>query len=198
MFINLNKLLLVAGLVFATSCVTSKPSFEASEVVERMPGVDETPEWTNGSQSMIEEGSNAVFVSTMRMSGNSRSDACLKGVALSGKADMLKYVKQSITASAQLNDVDAASDPAFESLTAALSQGDISGAKVLESYWQKVEESDESGARVLRLICSAKVGVNKAQLAKMLREATSKSGGNAEIRERLLNAQKEFIDGLSK
>ena len=62
-------------------------------------------------------------------------------------------------------------------------------------YWEKVEESDSSGSRVLRIRCAAKVGIAKAQLAEQLRAATGTSG-NAEMRAKLLEQQKQFIDGL--
>lgn len=191
------------GLVFTwivSGCVTGgKPSYEAAEVVDRMPGQSETPDYATGNKVIWTEGSDVAFAHVTSMSGNSRTDACMKTAGLSAKSELLKHIKENITTSGQVNELNAEDDPGFESLSAFLSQGTLNGAKISEQYWEKVEESDaNTGERILRLKCAAKVTVSKSQLQKMLRDATSKSSGNPEIREKLLGAQKQFIDGLSE
>lgn len=180
-----------------SSCTSTDKSFQAAEVLERIGGKDEAPAWADVEQPMFEEAGNVVFVSTMTMAGNSRPEACGKAAELDAKAAMLRHIKDNITASGQLNEVSADSDLGFESLTAFLSQGSVQGAKTQERYWEKRVESDADGERVLRLKCAVKVAVKKSELARQLREATGGSG-NKEVRERLIQAQKDFIDGLSK
>jgi hypothetical protein len=195
---SLIVLLTAAG---QSSCVTTsdKREFEASKVVERMGDGDETPEWTLGDQAMNEESGDVVFVNVVSMSGDSRPEACTKAASLEAKAEMLKHIKESITSSGQLSEDSAQSDPAFEALTAFLSQGELNGARIADRYWERREESSADGERVLRLRCAAKVSIPKTTLARMLRDATTKvKSGNPEIREKLLEAQKEFIDSVGK
>lgn len=180
-----NNLLAIIMVGVVSSCVsTSGPEYEESEVLERLGGRDETPEWADGSKVMWEEDQNVLFTNNVRMDGNARPSACMKAAALNAKVEMLKYIKQNITSSGQFDDSSFDSDPAFESLTAFLSQGSISGASVKEQYWEKSVESNAEGARVLRLSCSALVSVKKSQLAKQLREATTaKRSGDPAIRD---------------
>jgi hypothetical protein len=187
----------VAGLCVALAgCTTpSKPEYRASEVIERMGSADETPDWTTVAEPMFADGADVVFVSSQTMSGNARPEACVKAAELGAKADLLRHVKDNITTSGQVVEVGASADPGYESLTAFLSQGSISGASTKSRYWERVEESDESGERILRVKCAVKVAVKKSELARQMREATG-SGGNAKVRESLLKAQKDFIEGL--
>lgn len=194
---------LLAAAIAAVSvygCFTpSKPSYEASEVIERIEGSDETPDYARGDKTMWEEGGNVVFAHITTLQGNARPEACMKASGLSAKAELLKHIKENITTSGQLNELSASDDPGYESLTAFLSQGTLSSAKVDSQYWDRREESDATtGERILRLRCAAKVTISKAALAKMMRDATTKGDGNPEIREKLLGAQKQFIDGLSQ
>ncbi len=181
------------------SCVTtpSGPEFRESRVVERIGKAKETPSWAEGTVTMFEEGQDAIFTSVMTMSGDSRPEACLKAADLDSRSMMLRHIKDTITASGQLNEVSASSDPGYESLIAFLSQGKITGAKTTERYWEKAEESDSAGARVLRLRCAVKVAVKKTELQRQMREATEVKSGNAEIRKKLLQAQGEFIESLN-
>jgi hypothetical protein len=195
---NILFLVLVGGV---SSCVSSGPNreFEPARIVERMGDRSESPEWTHGDSSMSEEAGNVIFVNVVTMSGDSRPEACTKAASLDAKAEMLKHIKENITASGQLSEDAVQSDPAFESLTAFLSQGELNGAKIAERYWERREESSVDGLRVLRIKCAAKVSISKSTLAKMLREATTKvSSGNPEIREKLLEAQKNFIDSVGE
>jgi hypothetical protein len=181
------------------SCVTtpSGPEYRESRVVERIGKAKETPSWAEGIVTMFEDGQDAVFTSTMTMSGDSRPEACLKAADLDSRSMMLRHIKDTLTASGQLNEVSATSDPGYEGLIAYLSQGKITGAKTTERYWEKAEESDSAGARVLRLRCAVKVAVKKTELQRQMREATEVKAGNAEIRKKLLQAQGEFIEGLN-
>lgn len=188
-------------LTLLCSCLTDPGTkvFQPSRVIERTGEKDATPAWANGESLMAEENGDVIFANVISMSGDSRPEACTKAASLDAKAEMLKHIKESITVSGQLTDDSVQSDPAFESLTAFLSQGDISGAKIAERYWERREESSADGERVLRLKCAAKVTIPKAALARMLREATTKAkSGNPEIREKLIEAQKSFIEGIGR
>lgn len=179
------------------SCTHSGPSFEETEIIERMEGYDETPMFATGRKTMWTEDKDAIFANIILMSGNTRPDACMKAASLGAKTAMLKYIKEQVTTSGQLAEDSAQEDPGYESLTAFLSQGSISGAKVIEQYYDRREVSEASGARVLKLKCAAKISVNKNHLAKQLREATNKGPkGNKEVRKKLIEAQKNFIENL--
>jgi hypothetical protein len=180
-------------------CVTTPSGleFRESRVVERIGKAKETPSWAEGTVTMFEEGQDAIFTSVMTMSGDSRPEACLKAADLDSRSMMLRHIKDTLTASGQLNEGSASSDPGYESLIAFLSQGKIMGAKTSERYWEKAEESDSTGARVLRLRCAVKVAVKKTELQRQMRDATEVKSGNAEIRKKLLQAQGEFIESLN-
>lgn len=184
--------LLLAG------CVTtpSTPEFRESRVVERMGRGKDTPPWVDGANPMFEEGNDVVFASVLTMSGDTRPEACMKAADMDSRSMMLRYIKENLTASGQLNEVSAASDPGYEGLVAFLSQGHIKGARTSQRYWEKVEESDASGVRVLRVKCAVKVAVKKTDLARQMRESTDVPAGNAEIRKKLLEAQGSFIESL--
>ncbi len=198
MFIKGISATVIFSVCLLQSCVTAPTKeYGESKVIERIGGKTETPEWASGAIAMTEEGANVIFVSQMSMAGNARSEACVKAAEMDGKSAMLKYIKEHISTSGQLNEADASSDPGYESLTAFLAQSKLSGVKTIERYYEKREESSESGERVLKLRCLAKLAIKKSELEKQLREATTKQGGNPEIREKLLEAQKSFIEGLS-
>jgi len=184
-------------LLSLSACVSSgKADYKASEVIERIGGKNETPDWATGEITMTEEKGNVIFINTTSLSGDSRSDACVKIASDSARTEILRHIKDNITASGQINEISATSDPGMESLTAFLSQGKLSGVSVQQKYWEKRVESNGSGERVLRLHCAAKVAISKSELNRQLREAVGQ-GGNPEIRQKLLDAQKTFIDGLS-
>ena len=192
------SILKVAGVALALSgCITGgKPSYEKAEVLDTLGG-KEPPEWTHGDIAMIEEGGEIVFINQMTMSGNSRAEACLKAADTDGRSAMLRYIKDNLTSSGQLNESDAVSDPSYEQLTAFLSQGSLSGVKVKERFWLKQEESAESGERVLKLKCMAKLAIKKSDLEKQLRAALG-NGGNQQVRDKLIKAQEQFIENLGK
>jgi len=180
-------------------CVTTPTKeFAESKVLERIANKDETPQWADGTKAMGEESADVVFFSQMTMGANSRSEACIKAAELDGRSAMLRYIKENISSSGQVNETDAASDPGYEALTAFLSQSKLSGVRPSDRYWEKVEQSDENGDRVLKLRCVVKLAIKKTELQRQLREATMAQGGNPQIRESLLNAQKSFFDGLSE
>lgn len=182
----------------ATGCVSTpdRPEYKPAEVVERMGGQDDTPEWTHVAEPMFVEGVDVVFVSSQTMTGNARPEACVKAAELGAKADLLRHVKDNITASGQVNEVSATDDPGYEALTAFLSQGSINGTSTKARHWERVLESDEAGERVLRIKCAVKVAVKKVELARQLREATKGPGGNEKVRDALVKAQTQFLEGL--
>jgi hypothetical protein len=190
------RIQLTLGIGLALGCTTTptRPEFAKARVVETMNDSDE-PEWAKADKPIIEERGDVSFINIITMKGNARIEACLASAELTAKTGILKHIKDSISTSGQLNEESAEGDPAYESLTAFLSQGTVQGAKTTGRFWSRVEESDESGERVLRLRCVAKVAVKKSELARQLREATG-TKGNAEIREKLVEAQKNFIEGI--
>jgi hypothetical protein len=191
-------LLVVSLSLFLDACVTtsSSPEFRESRVVERMGRSKETPQWVDGANPMFEEGPDVMFATVLTMSGDARPEACLKAADMDSRSMMLRYIKDTLTASGQLNEVSASSDPGYESLIAFLSQGSIKGARTTQRYWEKVEESDAAGARVLRVKCAVKLSIKKSELARQMRDSSDNPAGNTEIRKKLLEAQGAFIESL--
>lgn len=185
---------------FVVSCASSpsRRGYDASRVIERIGGKTETPVWASGEKALVEENSQVQFVNTISMSGDARPEACVRAAEETGRAQMMRYIKDALTSAGQVSELSSTDDPAVESLTAFLAQGRISGASIAGRYWEKREESDASGERVLRLHCAAKVAVSKTVLEKQLRDSISGTQGNPEIRKKLLDAQKTFIDGLAQ
>ncbi len=182
------------------SCTTpDHPEYKASAIIERVGGQSETPKWSHGEKVMWQEGGEIFFVHTMQMDGDNRPEACMKAAALESKTEMLRYIKEAITSSGQVSEMGSSTDPAFESLTAFLSQGTVNGVAVKEQYWEKMEVSETSGERRLKVRCASKVAVKRSDLERQLREASSpKVVGNPKIRDSLINAQKDFLDNVGK
>lgn len=188
----------VLVLVNASSCTTTsitQKAYDPPKVVDRIGSVQVTPEWASGAQPFFEEAGQVTFVNTLSMSGDSRPEACNNAAADSGRAQILRQVKDHLTTSGQLSDASASSDPGVESLMAFLSQGKLSGVKITGRYWERREESDAGAKRVLRLFCATKVSIAKGLLEEQLRAAISGSG-NPEIRQKLLDAQKGFLESI--
>lgn len=186
------------GINLLASCATSGPSFQKSEVIERIGNKSETPEWASGEKTTLIDGSDCVFISQMSMAGNSRSEACMKSAELDAQAGILKHIKTNMTASGQLNEADATSDPGYESLTTFFAAGKLHGVKTTERYWEKRVESSESGDRVLKLRCSVKVAIRKSDLEKQLREALGGPKVNTAAREALEKATLKAIDSFGE
>jgi hypothetical protein len=183
-------------LLTVVGCSSSK--YIKTEVINNSDRSLKTPDWVLSSQILKEENGQVVYAYKMNLDGSSRPDACVAMARSQAVAEMLKYIKNSVTASGQVEDLNASSDPSYSSLTAFLSQGNISGAQVTESYWEQTMESDASGMRpVKKLLCAVKVGIDKQTLDKQMRDAINGApGGNPEIRKKLIEAQKNFIDNV--
>jgi hypothetical protein len=191
--------LMIGGAMSLTACVSSyglQKEFAATEVLERMPGHEEAPEWSYGAAPISVDKTDIVYANTLSMSGDSRPEVCTNAASDLGRVQILREIRDHLTSSGQLNEVSAASDPGVESLSSYLTQGQLSGVKVAARYWEKRTESDVNGLRVLRLHCAAKVAITRSSLEQQLRNAVGKSG-NADIRQKLHDAQKRFIDGIS-
>lgn len=182
-----------------TGCVTGSqsPSFEKSKVIETM-NENDRPDWTKKDETVFEEGGDVSIVAILTMNASARPEACLKASTLDGQGQLVQHVKAGVTSSAQLLESSVSEDPGYEALTAMLSQGSIQGSRVTGKHWERVQQSDESGARILKLHCYSKVSVKKAELARMMREATNKQSGNAQIRQKLLDAQSKYLENLSE
>lgn len=183
--------------IFLSSC-SSSSKYVKQEIIANSNKTLETPEWVLNKAVIHEEGSNVVFVHKVTLSGSSRPDACVSMARTQAVGEMLKYIKNSVTTSGQVEDLNASSDPSLSSLTAFLSQGNISGAKVTTTYWEQTMEADESGMKpTKKLMCAVQVAIEKAVLDKQMRDAINGApGGNPEIRRKLLDAQKQFIENV--
>ena len=172
------------------------PEFKSSKVIERMGGVENTPEWATGAKAMWSEGQMIYFANIVTLAGDKRPESCMEVASLKAKSKMLAYIQSNITTSAQL-DEDMTDDPSYESLTAFLAQGKISGAAVAGRYYEFFTMSSTSGERELKLRCAAKVSIKKATLERQLKAALNpKKKGNPEIKKKLIDAQTKFIDDL--
>lgn len=193
-------------LMFAAGCTGNKVATKGMEevellpprVIERIGGLSETPEWASGIIPMTEERGEIIFVQTLTMQGDSRPEACLKAASDLGRAEFVRQIKDGITAAGQVNEGSATSDVAIESNVAYLSNLKLSGARIALRYWEKVEESDASRNRVLKVRCAAKVAVMKSLLDLQIRKATEVNATNPEIRKKLLEGQKAFLDQIAK
>ncbi len=197
----MTKLILISISIslWAFACTfAEQPDYRASEVIETMGDTDK-PEWAFSGATMAVDDGDVIFISDLTMGANARPEACFKASELQGKSQMIGYIKSKITSSAQLNETNAESNPGFESLTAVLSQGSLSGVKTKDRFWEKRVESSETGERLLKIHCTVKLGIAKGELARQLREASmTASGGNADIRAKLLKAQEIFIENIDK
>ena len=179
-----------------TSCSTTGPSFQKAEVLERIGNKTETPEWASGEKTTYVEGGDCIFISQISMAGNARSESCMKAAELDAQAGILKHIKTSITASGQVNEADATTDPGYESLTTFFAAGKLNGIKTMERYWEKRVESTETGDRALKLRCTVKVAIRKSDLEKQLREAMGGPKINTAAHEALEKATIKAIDGF--
>jgi hypothetical protein len=197
-FFNNRKYAAASLLLMIQSCTSS--NYVKKEVIANSINNLKTPEWVLNSNILLEEQSNVTFIHKVNLNGSARPDSCVSIARTQALAEMMKYIKNSVTSSGQVEDLNASSDPSYSSLTAFLSQGNISGAKVTTTYWEQTMESDDSGVRpIKKLMCAVKVNIDKAILDKQMRDAINGApGGNPEIRNKLLEAQKTFIDGVGK
>jgi hypothetical protein len=189
-----------AGVCIAACSSTPKgPEFAPAEVLQRIGDKKKTPDWATGEKTAFNEDGMAIFVSTSTMSGDARVEACMRAAEETARAKFVRYIQEGITTSGQVSELSASQDPGVEALTAFLAQGKLSGVKTVERYWEKRVESTATGTRELKLACAAKMGIEKGVLEKQLRDALSGGmQGNPEIRQKLLNAQKDFIDNFGK
>jgi len=197
-FFNNKKYAAASLLLMIQSCTSS--NYVKKEVIANSINNLKTPEWVLNSNILLEEQSNVIFIHKVNLNGSARPDSCVSIARTQALAEMMKYIKNSVTSSGQVEDLNASSDPSYSSLTAFLSQGNISGAKVTTTYWEQTMESDDSGVRpIKKLMCAVKVNIDKGVLDKQMRDAINGApGGNPEIRKKLLEAQKTFIDGVGK
>jgi hypothetical protein len=186
-----------------TGCTSTggveQPEFEVTTVLERIGGNDETPEWATGESALAVEKGDVISIGIVRVDGDARTDACMNVAAENGRMAILRQIQDNISNSGQLNDDNISSDPSYESLMMFLAQGKLNGVKVVRRYWEKRVESDSSGQRVLKLSCAVKVGISRSLLDKQIKAAINGGrSGNPEIRERLNESHKSFIDNVGR
>ena len=197
-FFNKKFVIISATAALIVAGCSSSPKYVKTEIISNSTKTLETPEWVLNPSIMHEEGTNIVFIHKVTLSGSSRPDACVSMARTQAVGEMMKYIKNAVTTSGQVEDLNSSSDPSLSSLTAFLSQGNISGAKVTTSYWEQTMEADESGFKpTKKLMCAVQVAIEKSVLDKQMRDAINGTpGGNPEIRRKLLDAQKSFIDNV--
>ena len=188
------KNVLVLGFLVLASC-TTVDGYKASEVLERVDNEGNTPKWTNATLPFQEDGANLVFISSVTMNGNARTEACMKTASEMGKVSILKYFKDSITSSGQYSD-SSNEQVAIESLNTFTAMGEVKGVKTSESYWEKRIESDENGKRIIKLHCAAKVSINKIAAQKQLEGKNP--AGNAVVRKAQEEKTAEFIANVKE
>ena len=188
------------GLCFLVVTGCQSPNVIKSEVINNSNRTLKTPDWVLTEEPMREENDNFVFAHKVYLDGAARPDACVSMARTQASGEMMKYIKNSVTTSGQVEDLNGSNDPSYSSLTAFLSQGNLSGAKVKETYWEQTLESDSTGIKpVKKLMCAVKVTIEKQILDKQMRDAISGApGGNPEVRRKLLDAQKNFIDSVGE
>ena len=194
-------LLIWASLAAGFGCASrsGKPSATGSVTLERMGDAHQTPEWAWGAKGLLEEGGEIVFVNTANLSGDARPEACLKVTEENGRAAMVRTIRDSFTASGQVSELSASHDPSVETFLAFLAQGNLTGVKIKERYWEKRMETSSSGDRELRMRCASKVSIEKSFLDQQMRQAITKSSqARVDVREKLLEAQKEFIEHVPR
>jgi hypothetical protein len=200
-FLGSKKNLVLSALtsIVIAGC-TSSSKYVKTEVISNSTKTLQTPDWVLNPNIMLEDGGNVIFIHKVTLSGTSRPDACVSMARTQAVGEMMKYIKNSVTTSGQVEDLNSSSDPSLSSLTAFLSQGNISGAKVTTTYWEQTMEADDSGMKpVKKLMCAVQVSIDKSILEKQMRDAINGApGGNPEIRKKLLDAQKSFIDNVGK
>jgi len=190
----------VLGMAVLTTSCSSSPDYIKTEIVNNSDRTLKTPDWVLATQVLSEANGDIVYVHKMNLDGSVRPDACVAMARVQASGQMMQYIKNAITTSGQVEELNASEDPSYNALTAYLSQGNISGAKTTDTYWEQTIEGDETGLRpVKKLLCAVKVSIAKTTLDKQMRDAINgQPGGNPEIRQKLLNAQKDFIDNAGK
>ena len=180
----------------STESVTSPSKYIKTEVINNSDRTLKTPDWVLSSKVLNSENTQLIYTYKMSLDGAARPDACVAMARSQAVAEMLKFIKNAVTASGQVEDLNASSDPSFSSLTAFLSQGNISGAQVSDNYWEQTMEADASGLNaVKKLMCAVKVAIDKQTLLKQMTDAINGTpGGNAEVRQKLIDSQKNFIE----
>jgi hypothetical protein len=190
----------ILGICMLAASCSSSPDYIKTEVINNSDRTLTTPDWVLSSQILSEENGDVVYIYKMNLDGSVRPDACVAMARTQAGGQMMQYIKNAITTSGQVEDLNASEDPSYNALTAFLSQGSISGAKTTQTYWEQTIEGDETGLHpVKKLLCAVKVSISKTTLDKQMRDAINgQPGGNPEIRQKLLNAQKDFIDSVGQ
>jgi hypothetical protein len=201
MKINLRNKIVILGcsaLLFAIASCSSSPHAIKHEVINNSDRTLKTPDWVLSQKVMSEENGNIIFVYRMNLDGDARPDACVSMARTQAVGEMAKYIKNAVTSSGQVEDLNDSDDPSMSSLTAFLSQGNISGARVTSTYWEQSIEGDSTGMRpVKKLFCAAQVSIDKGTLDRQMKDAINGApGGNPEVRKKLIEAQKNFIDNV--
>src|SRR4051812_39318390 len=101
------KVLVSAGVLFLFSVVgCSSSKYIKSEVVNNSDRSLKTPDWVLSSQVIRDDNGQVVYVYKMNLDGSSRPDACVAMARSQAVAEMLKYIKNAVTASGQVEDLN--------------------------------------------------------------------------------------------
>lgn len=200
LFLRLLLPLILPLSLFLTSCSTtsSGPLFESSQVLDRMGDLSKSPEWATGAKPITEEGGNVIYTSVLILSGDARPDACMRMAEEQSRGRFLREIKDQIATTGQVNEIDAESDPAWESLSTFAAKGQLSGARTTERFWERKVQSDGTGNRILKLHCASRVAIRREILQKQINDVLRNSKGNPVVREKLQKFHEDYLDGLTE
>lgn len=180
--------------VFATICLSligcRSTGFQESQVLERILGEDETPEWTAAKKTVETDKENFYFIHAVS-TGNKRPEVCVKIAEEGARGDLLRYINERLTHSGQSNE-GGENDPSMESLTTWLAKGKLTGITVKDRYWEKAVESVSATEQVIKVRCAARIQISRSSLEQQIREAQGLAG-NEKIRAAQEKAVEKFI-----
>lgn len=143
-----------SAFLFTISCATTD-----SKVLERIPGVDEAPEWASGRKTTESNSSYVYFNTVINMTAR-RPEACLQVAEQKAQAEFVKYfVANNLTQTGQIDeDADAV---LINSRTSWEAKGKVSDFEVQDRYWEKILEIS---TKEIRFKCAARIQVSRASL----------------------------------
>ncbi len=190
---------LVVSLLVVTSCSSPGEKYFSKVIIKNNSKTQETPAWVLNTDVYSEEkGMITIFYKIDSLDGGTRPDACLLMAQTKVFGELMKSIKNSVTASGDVSEADLTSDPSYSALTAFLSQGNLTGVQITSKYWELTMDTDKTkNSSVKKLMCAVKASIEKTKLDKQMSDAINgASGGNPEVRQKLLDAQKNFIDNV--
>lgn len=181
------------------SCSSPGEKYFSSVIINNIDKTNETPKWVLNTKVLTESKGNVLFLHKINLDGSVRPNACLTSAKTQAVGEMMKYIKNSITASGQVEEISGTDDPSMSALTAFLSQGSVSGARINRVYWEQTMDQDKTteAPPEKKLMCAVEASIKKSVLEKQMKQAINGApGGNPEVRKKLLDAQQNFINNI--